>query len=52
MRYHFLYKEKTEDIYSKGINIYAPNIFDAIFKFNELHSEVILLAIFTDNLKK
>lgn len=52
MKFHFLYKEQEEDIYSRGINIFAPNILSAISKFNELHSDVVLLAIFTDKLKK
>ena len=36
MKYHFLYKEKEEDIYSKGVNIFAPTIIDAILKFEAL----------------
>ncbi len=52
MKYHFLFKEQESDIYSKGMNIYAPDIFDAILKFNELLPEIILLAIFTDKFQK
>ena len=52
MKFHFLFKEQESDFYSKGVNIYAPDIFDAILKFNELHPEVVLLAIFTEKLQK
>ncbi len=52
MKFHFLFKEQESDIYSKGVNIYAPNLIEAIFKFNELHPEIILLAIFTDKIQK
>ena len=52
MKNHFLYKEKEEDIYSKGVNIFAPTIIDAILKFEENFRKVILLAIFTQDLKK
>lgn len=51
MKFHFLYKEKKENIYSKGVNIYASNLLDAILKFESEYPEVILLAIFTENLK-
>lgn len=52
MRYHFLYKNKREDIYSKGINIYAPNLLDAVLLFEKDFGDTILLAIFTPELKK
>ena len=52
MKYHFLYKEKEENIYSKGVNIYASTMIDAILEFNKKFPEVILLAIFTNNFKK
>ena len=52
MKYHFLYKEKEEDIYSKGVNIYAFTLIDAIMEFEKKFPEVILLAIFTGNFKK
>lgn len=52
MRYHFLYKEKTEDIYSKGINIYANTIINATLLFEKDYGDCILLAIFTPELKK
>lgn len=52
MKFHFLYKEKEENIYSKGVNIYAPNLIDAIMEFEKKFPEVILLAIFTNNFKK
>ena len=52
MKYHFLYKEKEENIYSKGVNIYAPTMIDAILEFNKKFPKIVLLAIFTDNFKK
>lgn len=52
MKYHFLYKKKTEDIYSQGINIYAFNLLEAILLFEKDFGDTILLAIFTPELKK
>lgn len=52
MKFHFLFKEQESDIYSKGVNIYALNLIEAIFKFNEQYNEVVLLSIFTEKLKK
>jgi hypothetical protein len=52
MKYHFLYKKKEIDIYSHGVNIYAPNLLDAILLFEKDFGDTILLAIFTPELKK
>ena len=52
MKYYFLYKEKMEDIDSKGTNIYANTIINATLLFEKDYGDCILLAIFTPELKK
>lgn len=46
MKYHFLYKEKREDFYSKGVTIHAQTLKKAFEIFESEYIGVIFIGLY------
>lgn len=46
MKYHFLYKEKREDFYSKGVTIHAQTLKEAFEIFESEYIGVIFIGLY------
>jgi hypothetical protein len=47
--FHFLYKDENSELYSKGINIPAKDMLNAVELFIALKPEAIILLVYSNN---
>lgn len=50
MNFHFLYKNNSSDLRSRGVNISADDITTATKLFHKVHPDVVLLSVSSEAL--